>query len=162
METLLQSILATADMRNFQPSNMRAGLKGGVFFGLLQHTVFPVAVGNVECTAFSEKVFGAKGQINKIPILRIEDTPFDGTVELISTTTARVTIKKPIQYEGDVATLPQENRITYYYNDGKNKAEVVQTFANQGFFSGAYTEFWVTHNIAGYPNFNIRLWWERT
>jgi hypothetical protein len=154
METLLQSILSVADMRNFQPENMRAGLKGGVFFGLLQHTVLPASLGNVECTAFGEKVFGAKGKAG-LPALGIPETEFNETVTLTGPHSARVR-------NINLATIPQSDRITYIYKDGENEAKVEQTYANQNWIRGAYTEFWVTHNFAGYPNFNIRLWWERT
>jgi hypothetical protein len=148
-------------MRNFQPENMRVGLKGGVFFGLLQHTVLPASLGHVECTAFGEKVFGAKGKAG-LPGLGIPETEFDGKMTLTGSTSAKLEVVKPRNFSANLATIPQRDRITYIYQDGKTEARIEQTYANQNWIRGAYTEFWVTHNVAGYPNFNVRLWWERT
>lgn len=162
METLLQSILATANMKNYQPDNLKPGMKGGVFFGLTQHTVFPVPqVGEVECTQLDEKVFGVKGEIYEIKPLGIGREVFDATATLTGDTSAKVH-EKLRNITANVATIPQNDRITYLYNDGKTEATVVQTFRGQTLFGGAFTEFWVTHNVSGYPNFNIRMWWERT
>ena len=161
METLLQSILSVADMRNFQPENMRVGLKGGVFFGLLQHTVVPVSLGDVECIAFGEKAFGVKGKAG-LPALGIPEQDFNATIHLTGPTSAKLVRVTPPGPDVNLATIPMSNRISYLYNDGKNEARIEQTFENQTWLRGAYTEFWVTHNISGYPNFNVRLWWERT
>lgn len=159
METLLQSILTAADMRRYLPENLRQGLKGGVFFGLTQHTVWPGAVGQVECTALSSKTFGAKGDV-KIDMFRI-DEKFDAELTLTGDTSATV-VEKIRNLRANLGVIPQSNRITYLYKGQEIEATIVQTFENQSWHSGSYVEFWVTHNLSPYPNFNLRLWWERT
>ena len=164
METLLQSILSVAEMKNFLPDNTRVGLKGGVFFGLFQHSVFPTAVGDVECTVYDDKTFGAKGKINEIRILRIPESPFDGKVTLTGPTSAKLEVTVPVEFEADLLTTPKTDRITYHYKDEDEgiEATVEQTFENQAWNRGSYVEFWVKHNIPRRPNFNVRFWWERT
>lgn len=162
METLLNAILTNADMRNYQPNNMRVGLKGGVFFGLLEGTVLPAAVGDITCTAFDAKTFGAKGKVNEIKILGIKELPFDAKITLTAQTEAFVEVFEPVKDDEKITTLPEEHRLTYYFKQGNTKATIVQTKADQAWHRGAYTEFWVTHNLHGYPNFNIRFWWART
>jgi hypothetical protein len=130
--------------------------------GVFKNTVVPAAVGDVRCSAFNESTFGAEGKINEIAILRIKDVPFAGTATISGANSAKVNITKPMVRDASVATLPMRDSITYLYDDGKVRAKVEQTFANQTLFSGSYTEFWVEHNVPGYPNVNIRFWWERT